>query len=114
MEIETKDDHKGQETFPLDHHHPASPGSTANPDKHSMEVEVSYYMFWFIRALILNLQEIQIVGLIISQVAVWVLHYPVNSAYNYSSNPLHITHSSQSCILLPHQCTQNSAIVSQL
>lgn len=43
MEIETKDDHKRsvqQETFPLDHHHPSSPGSSATPDKHSVEVEV--------------------------------------------------------------------------
>ena len=38
----------------------------------------------------------QIIGLITSQVAVWVLHYligidyPINS--NYCSNPLHISH----------------------
>lgn len=44
VEIETKDDYERsvqEEMLPLDHHHPASPGSGANPDKPSVEVEVS-------------------------------------------------------------------------
>ena len=44
VEIETKDDYERsvqEEMLPLDHHHPASPGSSANPDKPSVEVEVS-------------------------------------------------------------------------
>lgn len=56
MEMETKGDHKRsvqQET--ADHHHPTSPGSTANPDKLPVEVEVSFTVLHVMT--VLNLQE---------------------------------------------------------
>ena len=59
MEMETKGDHKRsvqQETS--HHHHPTSPGSTANPDTLPVEVEVSFTVLHVIRILtVLNLQE---------------------------------------------------------
>ena len=58
MEMETKGDHKRSVQQESSDHHPTSPGSTANPDKLPVEVEVSFTVLHVIRILtVLNLQE---------------------------------------------------------
>ena len=50
LKMEAKGDHKRtaqQLMSPLDHNHSPSPGSTANPDEHSAETEVSDHALYY-------------------------------------------------------------------